>query len=139
MIKLLFSTALAAQLPITDPIMILLGSTFPLGLIRRRAVIEPTSLEELRKRLQTEGFVSFWGHENTLVAAQALLGIDPRPDKERPALILNPEALPSLNGRSFEEVWVLSPDYLPEFRPKTGEEVNPAVITSWQVLRIRFS
>lgn len=118
--------------------MILIGSTFPLGLIRRPAHIAPASLDELRQRLRVEGFLSFWGHENTRAAAQKLLGVDPGPDIERPVLTLSPDALPCLKGLRFSEVWVLSPDYRAEFRPRPGEEVPLAAITAWQVLRITF-
>ena len=117
--------------------MILLGNTFPLSLIRRPVRIEPAALDELKRRLQAEGFVSFWGHDNTAAAAQSLLGVDPRPGEgQRPAIVLTPDALPSLDGQAFHEVWVLSPDYAPGFRPQIGHEVPLEAIVAWQVLRI---
>lgn len=119
--------------------MILLGSTFPLSLIRRPVRISPAPLAELQQRLQQEGFVSFWGHDNTRAAAHALLGVDPAPATQRPALTLTPEGLPSLGNTTFEEVWVLSPDYAASFRPAPGAEVPPEAILSWRVLHIDFS
>ncbi len=118
--------------------MILLGSTYPLGLIRRPAHVEPASLDELRRRARAEGFLSFWGHGNTRAAAGEVLGLDPAPATERPALRLTTDHLPSLDGHVFDEVWVLSPDYVPGFRPRIGEEVGLESISGWQVLRIRF-
>jgi hypothetical protein len=119
--------------------MILLGSTFPLSLIRRAVRITPVPLEELQRRLQTEGFVSFWGHDNTRSAVQAILGIDPKPAEARPALTITTEGLPTLAGQVFDEVWVLSPDYAPNFRPSPGQEVPAEAILSWQVLCIDFA
>lgn len=118
--------------------MILLGNTYPLGLVRRPARIEPAPLDELRRRALGEGFLSFWGHDNTRAAATALLGFDPAPIRPRPALALSEDKRPVLEGRVFDEVWVLSPDYVSGFRPQAGEEVAPERIAAWQVLRIGF-
>lgn len=128
------------QQPVTHrhKLMILLGSTFPLSLIRRPVRIAPAPLEELRQRLQLEGFVSFWGHDNTRAAAQALLGVDPAPATMRPALTLTPENLPAMDGTIFEEIWVLSPDYAPQHRPAPGAEVPAEAILSWHVLHLDF-
>lgn len=118
--------------------MILLGNTYPPSLIRRPARIDPASLDELRQRAQTEGFLSFWGHNNTRAAVSAILGFDPAPLQHRPALMLSAENLPTLDGHTFQEVWILSPDYRPGFRPQIGKEVAAESIGGWQVLRIRF-
>ncbi len=117
---------------------ILLGSTFPLSLIRRRVTIEPAALEDLRQALKNRGFVSFWGHTNTQKVASEILGADITPASGRPVLQLNEEALPFLNGQGFNECWVLSPDYQPGFRPQLGEEVVSEKITGWQVLKISW-
>ena len=119
--------------------MILLGNTYPLSLIRQPVHILPATLDELKHRATSEGFLSFWGHDNTRAAVTIYLGFDPLPLNHRPAITLSPGNLPTLNGHTFTEVWVLSPDYIPGFRPQTGTEVTPEQITSWQVLLIHFS
>ena len=118
--------------------MILLGNTFPLSLIRRRAVITPATLEELRTRLQTEGYATYWGHANTWPAAASILGTTTHTPPARQALTLSGDSLPMLDGQVFDQVWVLSPDLTPGFRPAIGQEVPASHITGWQVLHIRF-
>lgn len=115
---------------------ILLGSTFPLSLIRCAVRIEPRSVEELRGAVRGRRIHSFWGHANTAAAAGALLGVDVRPREERPALRLNTEGLPTLDGIVFAECWVLSPEYIPGYRPPIGGEVAADVIQGWQALRL---
>lgn len=117
---------------------ILLGNAFPLSLIRRPVRIEPRPLADLQAEAARRGFVSFWGHANTLAAAGKVLGFDPTPATARPALTLNDDLLPTLDGAIFDEVWVLSPDYTDGFRPKIGEEVAAVQISGWQVLRVEF-
>ncbi len=117
---------------------ILIGSTFPLSLVRRRVAIEPHEVAELRGLLAIRPIRSFWGHANTLPAAKTLLGTDLTPATERPALTLNADALPTLDGETFNECWVVSPDYTPGFRPQIGEEVPTDKIRGWQVLRIEW-
>ena len=123
--------------------MILLGSTFPLTLIRRPVRIVPATLDDLRERAAGTTVLSFWGHDNTLAAAAAILGFDPRPDEQRPALTLNDAQLPVLRKKdgnyvAFSEVWVLSPSYIPGYRPEIGAEVPAEKIITWQVLHITF-
>lgn len=118
---------------------VLLGSTFPLSLVRRPVQIEPRGVEELRGLLQTHPCASFWGHANTLAAAAALLGVDVRPESERPALLLSSDNLPCLNGRAYDACWVLSPEYVPGYRPQVGEEVPLDKIQGWQALRITWT
>jgi hypothetical protein len=76
---------------------VLLGNTFPLTLVRRGTFIEPVSLETAKTLLEV-GFASFWGHANTAAVAKAQLGFDVAPKTERPALKLNEEQLPTLDG-----------------------------------------
>ncbi len=116
----------------------LTGNSFPLGLVRRRVVIEPVSLEEYRARLSAGGWESYWGHENTLAAARAVCGVDLRPREARPAVTLDADGYPSLYGETYRECWVLSPEYEPGFRPALGEEVPAERILRWQVLVIRW-
>ncbi len=98
----------------------------------------PVPVAELQARAAAEGWISYWGHENTRAAVAVVLGFDPAPVGVRPALALDGELLPCLGGRSFCEVWVLSPDYQAGFRPAIGKEVEPADILGWQCLRIIF-
>ncbi len=114
----------------------LVGSTFPLSLIRRRVVIMPALLDVFRKMLQERKWQSFWGHENTLAAAYQITGFDLRPAEARPAIRLNPSGYPELNGAEYRECWVLSPEYVPDYRPAIGEAVPADKILGWQVLRI---
>jgi hypothetical protein len=119
-----------------DKTPILLGNSFPMSLVRRRVVIEPRTIGELRQVLVERGFRSFWGHENTVVCAEALLGVLVRPKQERPALVLDQERYPALEGEASTECWILSPDYCQGFRPAVGEEVRMSDIIGWQVLRM---
>ncbi len=118
---------------------ILLGSTFPLSLVRRQCSIVPASLASLREKAHLSGWKSFWGHNNTRRVAQEVLGFDPVPASERPALSLDDENFPQLDGQRFCEVWVLSPDYPAGFRPAIGQEVGSENIIGWQCLKISFS
>jgi len=117
----------------------LIGSTFPLTLIRRQITISPESLQELKSQLQYRPFSSFWGHQNTIRAAGALLGVDITPLTIRPVIQLDDDNFPTLHGEKFNECWVLSPDYPPGFRPAIGEEVTDDKIIGWQVLKIKWA
>ncbi len=117
---------------------ILIGNSFPLSLIRTRVVIEPRSLEELKKELEGAMIYSFWGHGNTLEVARETTGFDFTPHTGRPALTFSADKRPTLSGHTFSECWILSPDYAVGFRPAVGEEVGADKIQNWQVLRITF-
>lgn len=117
---------------------ILIGSTFPLALIRRPVKIRPALLRELKAAIRNaDSVASFWGHGNTIAAANEILGIDVTPRTERPAVILDRKH-PSLDGVRYSVVWVLSPDYIPGFRPQIGVEVQPDQIVGWQTLKLMF-
>ncbi len=116
----------------------LIGNAFPLSLVRRRVVITPEREETLRTLLRVARPASFWGHPITLQAASARVGVDLAPDSERPAIQLNAEHLPCLDGIAFTECWILSPEFDAGFRPAMGEEVPAARIRDWQVLKIVF-
>ena len=118
---------------------VLLGNSFPLSLVRRAVRIDPRTVEELRKEVAERGCISYWGHANTLSAAKAFLGFDPAPSSDRPALALNDDSMPVFEGIAFHKVWILSPDYLPGFRPDICHEVTPEQIPGWQVLRMDFT
>jgi hypothetical protein len=117
---------------------LLIGSTFPLSLIRRPVRVSPRPVKVLWELVRTRPVMSFWGHANTLAAANRMLGIDLTPAVERPALVLDAASLPTLAGRTFEECWVLSPDYAEGFRPGVGQEVPMERIRGWQVLLIEW-
>lgn len=118
---------------------VLIGNTFPLALVRRRVSIVPIRVEDARIIIDdSEGLASFWGHSNTAAAAEAALGVPVRPKVERPALVLDSEGLPSLNGESYSTVLVLSPDYVPGFRPAIGAEVPAESILGWQALVLQW-
>lgn len=115
---------------------LLVGNTFPLSLIRRKVVIEPSDFRTLAGLLRQADIFSFWGHRNTLAHANRLAGADLSPRTERPTLTLDADLLPVLDGQVFRECWVVSPDYVPGYRPGPGELVPLEKITGWQVLRL---
>jgi hypothetical protein len=117
---------------------VLVGNSFPLSLIRRQVTIAPVPLDHVRRELAAGAFVSFWGHRSTLHVANALLGVDVTPTTERPALSLTPDNLPTLDGIVCRACYVLSPDYIPGFRPQPGEQVEAEKITGWQALRMEW-
>ena len=118
---------------------ILIGNSFPLSLIRRRVVMVPCPLETLLTELKGNKIVSFWGHRNTLAAANRLLGYDLTPKMERPVVCLTPDFFPELDDTVFSECWILSPNYCSDFRPAIGEEIPPEKIAGWQCLKITFA
>ncbi len=117
---------------------ILLGNTFSLTLVNRPVRIEPIALDDLRGRLVQGKVCSFWGHANTLAAANQILARDVTPVIERPALELSKDGLPCLDGVEFSECYVLTPQYRPGFRPAIGVEVTSADIVGWQALKITW-
>lgn len=117
---------------------ILISNSFPFSLVRRAMRVEPRSVGELLTAMHGRPWVSAWGHENTVAAASTIACADLRPTAPRPALSLDAEKLPSLDGQSFAEVWLLSPDYTPGFRPQIGQEVPAEAILGWQVLQLSF-
>ena len=115
----------------------LVGNAFPLSLIRRPVLMTPVSKRIFTDALVHSTIVSFWGHQNTLKAAKQQFGVDLTPDTERPAIQLNEHKLPVLK-MVFDTCWVISPDYIPGFRPAVGEEVPPEAIQAWQVIKIEW-
>ena len=118
---------------------ILIGNSFPFSLIRcDRLTVEQRPIAELKANLADAEIASFWGHANTRIAAEAVLGVSLMPSVERPALTLSPEGLPMLDGDTFDTCWLLSPDYPEGFRPAIGTEVGPEQIAGWQVLKLTW-
>lgn len=117
---------------------ILISNSFPFSLIRRSVQVEPRVVGDLLTAMHENPWVSAWGHENTVELASTIACANLRPNTSRPALSLDEALLPSLEGQSFEEIWLLSPDYAPGFRPQIGQEVAAESIIDWQVLLLTF-
>ncbi len=118
---------------------VLVGNAFPLSLVRNtRLLVESKSVDDLREMLVGAEVVSFWGHENTRLAAEAVLGVSLAPKMPRPAITLSAEARPQLEGYTFDTCWVLSPDYRKDFRPAIGQEVPLDAIRGWHVLKLTW-
>jgi hypothetical protein len=83
--------------------------------------------------------VSYWGHENTLRAASAFVGVDLTPSTRRPALRLSANGYPELDGCEFRECWVLSPNYRPGFRPAPCVEPTLEDVEGWTPLHVSFN
>lgn len=116
----------------------LVGNTFPMTLLRRRVVATPVGIDLLRQEIARRPVASFWGHENTLEAASQIAGASLKPARSRPILTLDAEALPTLDGHTFHECWVLSPNYVTDLRPASGEEIDAKQIAEWKVLRLEW-
>jgi len=118
---------------------ILIGNTFPISLIERKVVSQPAELSELKQIIdQGSKIFSFWGHKNTIEAARSMLGFDPTPNTERPALTLDADGYPQLEGHSFECCWVMVPQYVKGYRPALGEEVSLDKIVKWQLIKMEW-
>jgi len=117
----------------------LVSNSFPFSLIRRRVVVEPRTIEELKNALSSQKWISTWGHSNTVGVVSAISGVDLRPETERPAISLSDQNLPSLGRITFEECWLISPHYAAGFRPQIHQEVSEDKILDWQVLLLDWS
>ena len=119
----------------------LVGNTFPLTLVRGwRVRVEEVGREAFRAA-GGGALVSFWGHGETRAAAEAWLGLPAgalEPREARPAVRLDAAGLPTLEGRSFRECWVLSQDVAGGGRPAPGMAAAPAAITAWHLLRLTW-
>ena len=116
----------------------LVGNSFPMNLVRRKVTITPETWQNCLHVLNAGSWKSFWGHQNTLSAVNDLCGLDLTPRTIRPALQLDKNGYPVLDGESFRECWLLSPEYTEGFRPAIGEEVGIEKIKAWQVLHITW-
>ena len=112
------------------------GNTFPINLIRRKVRIVPETFENYCAALNQGQWESFWGHANTLPIVNSLVGKDLTPKIERPAISIDNLGYPSLFGKSYSECWILSPNYIENFRPAIGVEVKASDIKSWDVLHM---
>jgi hypothetical protein len=118
---------------------LLIGNSFPFSLVRRaKLTVESVSLAELKSHFAESEVVSFWGHANTRMAAESVLGVSLQPKTDRPAIMLTAEGLPMLDGEVFDTCWLLSPDYEQGFRPAIGVEVGLEQITGWHILKLTW-
>lgn len=118
---------------------VLTGNSFPMNLIRRTLQIRIISLDEYRDVLATTEWKSYWGHTNTLQVVKSVCGYDLTPFSERPALTLDSEGYPALDGESYRECYVLSPEYEDGYRPALNAEVPLEKIRNWHVLHMIWS
>ena len=118
---------------------VLLGNAFPMTLVRGRAVlVREIPVDELSAEAAAGEVCSFWGHENTRVAAERVLGVGLKTMTARPAIALDAQGLPSLDGTSFARCFVLSPEYRAGWRPAVGQEVGVDAVLSWHALELRW-
>lgn len=117
---------------------LLIGSTFPLSLVRRSVHIEIQSLGALAKALTERPIFSFWRHENTLSIVNRLLGTQIPPADSGMAITLDEENYPVFHGHVFTQCWVLSPDYETGYRPEADSEAPLDKIRGWHVLRLSW-
>ena len=116
---------------------ILLGNSFPMGLVKRPARLTPLGKEDLLALLKGREVVSFWGHQNTVSLVSDYLGREI--PCRRVALGLSRDLYPSVDRETFQEVLLLTPEYRDGFRPQIGVEPTPEDIRAWGVLRVSFN
>jgi len=118
---------------------VLVGNSFPMAKIKSRVVIEQKSFGELKSQIDARGYVSYWGHKNTLHLIEKHIGYFLEPDEERPSLDINEVSKkPMLNGIEFSECWVVAPEYKDGIRPDPSKEVSLDEIENWVVNRIAW-
>lgn len=119
---------------------ILIGNSFSLSLVRKGQVtIAERGIAELKVLVAAGAAVhSFWGHGNTLAAAERVIGFPLRPKTERPAVVCAADGRPMFDGEIFDECWVLSPDYVTGYRPPIGTEVDESKIVGWKLLKLTW-
>ncbi len=117
---------------------ILIGNSFPISLLRRKAMIKPFGLEEFKAMLKNANVHSFWGHSNTLRLAEDMLKVSLDTKGIRRAVELNERNLIDFDGVEFKECYVLSPDYKKGYRPALGVETLAEDINSWSLLQITW-
>jgi hypothetical protein len=116
----------------------LIGNAFPMTLVRRAVAITPIDVGDLRDSLTDAKIVSFWGHDNSLVAASKFVGRDLTPKTNRPVVTLNSTGFPTLDGREFREVYIISPNYDSTVRPGLEKEESMTNIIGWTILKLSF-
>ena len=117
----------------------LITNVFPFSLVRRKMLAQPMEMDEVLKIAQTGQFESAWGHANTISAINEKLGADITPREPRPAVVLDENNYPTLYSQKFTTVILISPNFVPGFRPAIGEEVGEEKILGWSALRLDFN
>ncbi len=115
-----------------------IGNTFPMSLARRYCTITPIDKSVLDALSSGAILHSYWGHSNTIEAANAFLGINVTPPRERRAIVLNSNKYPTLDGVLLDGIIVVSPTYVDGYRPAEGEISSPDKILDWQLLFVNF-
>lgn len=116
-----------------------IGNTFPTSLIRRTVTIRPIDKDFFDKCIKSYALLhSYWGHANTIAAANQFLGVDVTPPSERRAIVLDAVNLPTLDGVLLDCIVVVSPTYVKGYRPAEGEVSSPDKILDWQLLLVEF-
>jgi hypothetical protein len=123
--------------PTTDTILI--GNSFPVSLIRTKVVFEPQPLTALQAALAGKRICSYWGHPNTLAAANRVVGADLTPAHHRPSLKVTANGLPRMGQLQFDECWILAPACAIPNRPGIGEELDIDAIKEWRVLKLTWT
>ncbi|NIA31575.1 MAG: hypothetical protein GWP06_16915 [Actinobacteria bacterium] len=116
----------------------IITNVYPFSLVRRKMIAVPVELKDVIVSLKSGTFASAWGHRNTLEVVNKMLGVDITPASERPAIVLDAQYFPTLNGDQFTKVVLVSPNFKKGFRPKIGEEVPEKAILGWQALLLDF-
>ncbi len=125
-------------MPIDTTMSPLITNVFPFSLVRRKMLAEPIEMDDVIKMTKAGQFKSAWGHKNTITAVNNVLGVDITPKEDRPALVLDENNFPTLYGIKFSTVIIISPNFMPGFRPAIGEEVCEKKIKSWTALKLNF-
>lgn len=98
----------------------------------------PITLVEAQHLLRTREIHSFWGHNNSLVAASQFTGYDLTPRKNRPAIVLDNEGFPILGGISSREILIFPPEYPEDFRAAIGQEIAVSQILGFRPVLLTF-
>lgn len=118
---------------------ILIGNSFPLGLVARNTRIYPSTRDMLQRVARGCEIHSFWGHAGTLRQVGGFLGMDLTPRTPRPALSLDPGGWPVLDGISFRECWIVTPFQRGGGRPPVaGDDAPGRTVDHWRVLRMEW-
>lgn len=115
-----------------------IGNTFPTSLIRRTVTIRPLDKDFFDEFVKKHTLHSYWGHANTIAAANDFLGVDVTPPSARRAIVLTSDNLPTLDGVLLDGIIVVSPTYVAGYRPAEGEVSSPDKIMCWQLLYVEF-
>ena len=116
----------------------LITTVFPFSLVRRKMLAEPMEMDDVIKIARTGQFESAWGHANTINAVNRVIGADISPKESRPAVVLDEQRFPTLYGQTFTTVILISPNFVPGFRPAIGEEVGEDKVLGWSALKLSF-